>query len=477
MLICSPTLPRAGSKIRHALPLLQDIPEWHSRLKESRGLPPPWETHAGSSSLARQEASACPWHQAPSHGSKGPRLPRLLAPSWQLPEEQLQHREQRTPGNSCSAAKSKLPFKWAGSAWGINSRVHPEGECSSSCEQLSHDPSSQLSRFPLSAPEQDMSFAPNSQKPGSSLRRLQIICRHTSPPGKPCSASPHLYQQGQQLTQTSHCLAVAQGQCSSAARASCCGPSMPSAAGIRAGLDGQPGRGLAAAVSAAEPSVVALMAPDGSWASGIVVSARHGFILTVAHLLREQSYPPAQQSRPVSVQCSAPSCRGAPLESQQPVQQQERPVSMPAGAMSTSDSLAPLKRVIEPQGCSPAHTPQQQRRKGSVLVHIHSIGPGNGDSSKSSFIAGHGGRKPFWASATLVYCFEGPLDMAVVQLDDIALRETLTEFELSSEENGAASQGQRVAMMGFPLLSPRLGFGPCVTAGIIAKVILITVSL
>ena len=368
-------------------------------------------------------------------------------------------------------------MKWAGSAWGTSTRVYPDGKCSSSCEELSHNSSSQPLRFPLSAPEQDMSSAPNSQHPGSSLRRLQIICRHTSPPGKPCSASPHLNQQGQQLTPTSHCSAVAHGQCSSAQRASPCSPSMPSAAGIRAGLNGQPGRGLAAAVSAAEPSVVALMAPDGSWASGVVVSARHGFILTVAHLLRERSHPPAQQSRPVSAQCSAPSCRGAPLESQQPAQQQERPVSMPAGVMSTSDFLALLKGGIEPQGCSSAPTQQQQHRKGSVLIHIHSTGPANGDSSKPSFIAGHGGRKPFWASATLVYCFEGPLDMAVVQLDDIALRQTLTEFELSSEENGAASQGQRVAMMGFPLLSPRLGFGPCVTAGIIAKVILIPVPL
>ena len=445
------------------------MPEWHSRLKESRGLPPPWET-PGSPSLVRQEASASPSHQAPSHGSKGPRLPELLAPSQQLPEEQLQHTEQGPHGNSCSAVKSDLALKWAGSAWGP--RVYPEEKYSSSCGELSHNPSSQPSRYLLSAPERNVSSAPNSQLPGCSLGRLQNICRHTSPTGKPCSAGPYPEQQGQQLNQTRHCSAVVQGQGSSAPSASRCGPPMPSAAGIRAGLGRQPGRGLAAAVLAAEPRLVALMTPDGSWASGVVVSARHGFILTVAHLLRERSHPPAQQSRPVSAQCSTASCREDSLESQQPGQQQERPVSMPADAMSTSDSLALLKRVIEPQGCSSARTQQQQHRKGSMLVQIHSMGPGTGNSSKPGSTAGHGGRKPFWASATLVYCFEGPLDMAVVQLDDIASRQTLTDFELVPEENREASQGQRVAVVGFPLLSPRLGFGPCVTAGIIAKVIL-----
>lgn len=75
-----------------------------------------------------------------------------------------------------------------------------------------------------------------------------------------------------------------------------------------------------------------------------------------------------------------------------------------------------------------------------------------------------------WTSASLVYCFQGSLDIAVLQLDDLSLSRSLRDLMLRPAELGATVQGERVAVMGFPLLSPHLGFGSCVTAGIVAKV-------
>ena len=82
----------------------------------------------------------------------------------------------------------------------------------------------------------------------------------------------------------------------------------------------------------------------------------------------------------------------------------------------------------------------------------------------------HDSKAPFWAAASIVRCFEGALDMAVLQLDSVELRGCLCEVSLRPEENAAVRQGDQIAVLGFPLLSPRLGFGLCVTASIIAKV-------
>ena len=81
-----------------------------------------------------------------------------------------------------------------------------------------------------------------------------------------------------------------------------------------------------------------------------------------------------------------------------------------------------------------------------------------------------GSSNMLWASASLIYSFKGPLDIAVLQLDDSSLSSSLHDVSLRPAGASAAGQGQRVAVMGFPLLSPRLGLGSCVTAGIIAKV-------
>ncbi len=75
-----------------------------------------------------------------------------------------------------------------------------------------------------------------------------------------------------------------------------------------------------------------------------------------------------------------------------------------------------------------------------------------------------------WTSASLIYSFKGPLDIAVLQLDDLAHSSSLRDVSLRPAGVNAAGQGEGVAVMGYPLFSPRLGLGSCVTAGMIAKV-------
>ena len=243
---------------------------------------------------------------------------------------------------------------------------------------------------------------------------------------------------------------------------------------------------LEEAVSAAEGGVVALMTPNGSWASGIVVSAAHGYILTVAHLLSERSQPPAQQpgqrSQPVSSQpsrkhshCVLPE-RNRLSEGQytQVIKQHQ------CGSAKTHSEQNCLSEgldmgCIRQHHCSSAKT--HSRRKGDVLVQIQV--PEHASHGKDGPILNRqsgntrlpeGRRSMSWASASLIYSFKGPLDVAVLQLDDLSLSSSLHDVSLRPAGVNAAGQGERVAVMGFPLLSPRLGLGSCVTAGIIAKV-------
>ena len=237
---------------------------------------------------------------------------------------------------------------------------------------------------------------------------------------------------------------------------------------VCAGVGHQSAATLAEAVAAAEGSVVALMSSNGSWASGIVVSAAYGYILTVAHLLSERSQPPGQQpgqhSQPVSTQPS------------RAVHYHSSTCSDPQGVPETiNPSVGPGKHGIRRHECRSA---QQERQRGDVLVQIQAPEHAGIMSREGKEHGGQlrrsrkreGSKKLLWMSASLIYCFQGPLDIAVLQLDDLSLSSSLHEIMLRPVELGAVGQGERVAVMGFPLLSPRLGLGSCVTAGIIAKV-------
>lgn len=209
------------------------------------------------------------------------------------------------------------------------------------------------------------------------------------------------------------------------------------------------------------------MLPNGSWATGVVVSACHGFILTVAHLLSERSQhthqPPGQRSQSVS---TLPGWR---IDHQ--LSESCQPLSAQRSTVMDSHVTEPGQRE-----CSSGHS--QQKQQGKVLVQMQSPEHASDRvfNSASGVHAQHprtaeGSKRLYWTSASLVYCFKGPLDIAVLQLDEASLRGSLHEFKLRPDGANAARQGERVAVMGFPLLSPRLGLGSCMTTGIIAKVI------
>lgn len=242
---------------------------------------------------------------------------------------------------------------------------------------------------------------------------------------------------------------------------------------MSAGEAQQPCSGLEEAVAAAEGSVVALMAPNGSWASGVIASAAHGYIITVAHLLSKRSQPPAQQpaqhSEPVKARPSEGSCSHSRRCGEDLI---------PHGRAGSDDCISELSRQGVRQHCYFLAHPGP-RRAGGVLVQIQAPqSPGQAREGKRFEAAslesmkGKGSRQLLWTTASLVYSFKGPLDIAVLQLDNLALSSSLPDLALRPGGVDVGGQGERVAVLGFPLLSPRLGFGPCATAGIISKVLI-----
>ena len=238
-----------------------------------------------------------------------------------------------------------------------------------------------------------------------------------------------------------------------------------------AGEEQQLGASLEAAVAAAEGSVVALMSSTGAWATGILVSAAHGYILTVAHLLSERGQHPAQQPGQHSQPMSAQPSQAAHCHSRDCIYH----ATLHKKADSIIHASESCTEGIAQHHCSTAH-PHKWRR-GDVLVQIpapeHSFRARNGNDPEGQSQHSRTPEEttqPLWSSASLVYCFSGPLDVALLQLDDPSLSRQLHDLVLRPAGGDALRQGERVAVMGFPLLSPRLGFGSCATAGIIAKV-------
>lgn len=170
----------------------------------------------------------------------------------------------------------------------------------------------------------------------------------------------------------------------------------------------------AAAAAAAGPLAQALqgvvaIAAGGAWATGVVVSST-GHILTNAHLL-----PPGAASAPAP----RPLCAA----------QQELQLA-PAAAVAA----APL-RVLLP-----------------------AVGGGGGGGSR-------------WAAADVRYVFRGPLDLAVLQLQQPWQPPVPSWRPLALAPRGA-HPGQRVCVAGFPAFNPRSSplQAAVLTAGNLAKV-------
>lgn len=166
------------------------------------------------------------------------------------------------------------------------------------------------------------------------------------------------------------------------------------------------------AVAAAQHGVVAISASSGSWASGVVVSAQKGYILTNAHLLVERTDKGRQSSR-------------------------ER---VPAETVQT---MLPTVNV--------------------------QIWPKNRSSERGMGEP----RQPVWATAAVIYVFQGTLDVAVVQVESSA-RMHLQQLALrEAGRTTTTAAGQPVAIVGFPLFSPRFSLGQIATVGVISKVMAI----
>ena len=74
-----------------------------------------------------------------------------------------------------------------------------------------------------------------------------------------------------------------------------------------------------------------------------------------------------------------------------------------------------------------------------------------------------------WRAARAVYVFNGPLDLAVLQLEDSGALAMVQPLSLCPPSLHVP-QGQPVTVLGFPLFAPRSGLGPCASAGMITKV-------
>ena len=398
--------------------VVQDLMEWRKRLDRTSSLPPPWERHAGTPAIVAQPASA----RAPSVSES------------QRSGQALTHQSCRQAELCSSLAQTCLnrPRSVAGAA----AVSHRTGSKHCAHARLPMEPASKISEVSASEASAHDSLSGelcSRHKSGKPLHRLQVIGQHIMTQGQPqADLQPVGLSLGPQRQLHDSASRHTQEQTAS------------SPAHLAAGKARAQSTGVAAAVAAAEGGVVALMAPDGSWASGVVVSAEHGYIVTVAHLLSDRRRPSGKQGQPVS--------------------------SMAPHAGSSHDAL-------RQRGCSSAY--RQPQRDGGVLVQLWAPGSGVDSQSMSPALSGsacpagvrpHDSRTPFWAAASTVRCFEGALDMAVFQLDSVELRGYLHEVSLRPEGDAAMRQGDQIAVLGFPLLSPRLGFGPCVTASIIAKV-------
>ncbi|CAL5225546.1 g8379 [Coccomyxa viridis] len=304
------------------------LPDWSRRLAHTRSLPPPWQRPSVTPSLIRQQASAPLSQPAATSGSTGS-------------QSLTQQHSHTTSLQQWEGQESKSPLV---QQHVLLSQQHPARLMRFDTQRSA----AQDSYIPASDDSSCGSIVSVSRNPGKHAERLKVIRNHLSASEEPDNRSLSPKELHSALpAQLQHCSAPAHDFKQQVY------PALHSA-----GEGRHSSAGLEEAVAAAEGSVVALMAPNGSRASGIVFSAAHGYILTVAHLLSERSQPPAQQPR-----------------------QRSQP------------------------------------------------------------------------------------------LDDLSLSSSLHDVSLRPAGANAAGQGERVAVMGFPLLSPRLGLGSCVTAGIIAKVL------
>ena len=182
------------------------------------------------------------------------------------------------------------------------------------------------------------------------------------------------------------------------------------------GVTRQAARGVERAVAEACQGVVAIVTRSGAWATGVAVAGggRGGFIVTNAHLVSQRG---RQQGR----------------------QQQAQPRG---GGEGVQRVRVQIWRRQAP-GCASA-----------------AAGP----------CAAWQRQRPEWCSATVFYVFQGPLDLAVLQLEDRGALHGVRALRLGPRGAAAVSAGEPVAVVGFPLLSPCRCFGLFATAGIVTKV-------
>ena len=274
--------------------------EWKKRLDRTSSLPPPWERNAGAPAVIAQPASA----RAPSVSESRRSGQALMHWSCRQAEPCPSSAQTCLTGPRSAAGAAAVSHRTGGNHCPhVHIEIASKGSEVAASEASAHD-----------SPSGDLC---SSQKSGKPLHRLQVFGQHILAQGQPqadlqpvgLSLAPQ-----RQLHDSASCHSQEQDASSPAhladgkARAQC--------------------SGIAAAVAAAEGGLVALMTPDGSWASGVVVSAEHGYIVTVAHLLRRQTAT-FRRAGPACQQ-HGPSCR-------------EQPRCIAAAGMQLSAQAAPAQ--------------------------------------------------------------------------------------------------------------------------------------
>ncbi|KAG7962339.1 hypothetical protein I3843_09G062200 [Carya illinoinensis] len=182
---------------------------------------------------------------------------------------------------------------------------------------------------------------------------------------------------------------------------------------------------------------------DGVWASGILLN-NQGLILTNAHLLEPLRFGKTTVG---SATCGTKSEKFSFLSEESASLQQNRVKGNDKNQSFLPNLLGTVNHSVDDE------------HEGYKLSESY------GGRRKIRIRLDH--TKPWvWCDARVVYVCKGPLDVALLQLDDVPdqLSPIIMDFE-------CPSLGSRAYVLGHGLFGPRCGFFPSVCSGVVTKVV------
>ncbi|KAK1275649.1 Glyoxysomal processing protease, glyoxysomal [Acorus gramineus] len=191
----------------------------------------------------------------------------------------------------------------------------------------------------------------------------------------------------------------------------------------------------------AATSVALITIGDGSWASGIVLN-NNGLILTNAHLLEPwrfgKSHVLGATNDPKASSPDSQLYRS--LFHQHERTRLEEKQSVPSQSSWVSDTS-----FSNEQAFTFSYSSHRGKR---IRVRLDHMEP------------------RIWCNATVVYVSQGPLDIALLQLQPV-----LDKLCAIIPEFVCPSTGSEVHVIGHGLFGPRYGLGPSVSSGVVSKVV------